>query len=66
MKNNLIIFLFSLFCLISCQRKYSDIHSQDEVIVEFAARLEDQSPKYRYDHAPTQDNFHNQKMPPGH
>ena len=43
--------LIVVFC-ISCQRKYNDAHTIDEVIIEFAARLEEQSPKYQYDHTP--------------
>jgi hypothetical protein len=34
----------------SCQKNYSDNHTKDEVIIEFAARLEEQSPHYQYDH----------------
>ena len=35
----------------SCQKTYNDAHTKDEVIIEFAARLEEQSPKYQYDHS---------------
>jgi len=39
------MFLFFLL-LISCQKRRLDSHSRDEVIIEFAARLEEQMPNY--------------------
>lgn len=35
----------------SCQKPPPGQHSQDEVIIEFAARLEEHSPEYHYDHS---------------
>ena len=42
--------VFLITCT-SCQKKYKDNHTKDEVIIEFAARLEEHSPKYQYDHS---------------
>ena len=44
-----ILVLIALLCT-SCQKKYNDQHTKDEVIIEFAARLEEYSSKYQYDH----------------
>lgn len=49
--NKTIGYILMILTCISCQKKYTDDHTQDEVIVEFAARLEEQSPQYQYDHS---------------
>lgn len=47
-----IVLLASLFFLtISCQKKNLDDRSRDEVLIEFATRLEEHSPEYQYDHS---------------
>lgn len=48
--NKIILSFLLLLLSLSCQKKHSDDRSQDEVIIEFAARLEEHSPEYQYDH----------------